>query len=126
MEEQQIGDIVTAHYRTGKYIGEVTAVNPAHYVVQIKAVLKHPEQGDLHSPKEVDVPFFHERRALAFNERANIVKQMVKLYAGAIPNYKDSLTDSLGTLREELQRNGDTWSNRSLENLKQLEIEYNR
>lgn len=126
MKEQQIGDIVTAHYKTGKYIGEITDVRHMHYVVQIKAVLKHPQQGDLHSPKEVNVPFFHERRALAFNERANINKQMVKEYNEPIPDYKESLATSFTKLKEELEQNDDLWSNRCLESLKQLEIEYSR
>ena len=61
------------------------------YVVKVLAVLKHPVQGDLHNVKQADVPFFHERRALAFREQTNIPEQMVKKYEGEIPDYTDSL-----------------------------------
>lgn len=60
MTDIQIGQIVKGFYKTGVYIGEVTAVKPSTYLVQVKSVLTHPTQGDLHHPKEADVPFFRK------------------------------------------------------------------
>ncbi len=58
MSEFQIGDKVTAIYKTGKYIGEITEERAQHYLVRVLAVLTHPMQGDLHHPKNADVKFF--------------------------------------------------------------------
>lgn len=124
MEERMIGDIVTGIYKTGKYIGEITDIRPMHYLVKVKAVLKHPQQGDLHHPKDADVQFFHERRALAFNEQTNIPKKMVKPFDGAIPDYQESLKNALTELREELMQLNTPWAEQSLSNLSRLEADY--
>lgn len=70
-----IGQTVTALYKTGKYIGEITQVRDLHYVVRIQAVLKHPEQGDLHNPGQVDVPFFTSEKHLRFESRPTFLKK---------------------------------------------------
>ncbi|MDQ0225560.1 kinase-associated lipoprotein B [Metabacillus niabensis] len=124
MEERMIGDIVTGIYKTGKYIGEITDIRPMHYLVKVKAVLKHPQQGDLHHPKDADVQFFHERRALAFNEQTNIPKKMVKPFDGDIPDYQESLKNALTELREELMQLNTPWAEQSLSNLSRLEADY--
>ena len=55
MSEHAIGDLVIAHYKTGKYVGEITNIRSNGYiVVKILAVLKHPMQGDLHHPKQTE------------------------------------------------------------------------
>lgn len=124
MEDKKIGEIVTGLYKTGKYIGEITDIREMHYLVKVKAVLKHPQQGDLHNPKQADVQFFHERRALAFNEQTNIPKQMVKPFEGPIPDYKESLKQALDTLKDELLQLDTTWAQKSLEILSTLEADY--
>ncbi|MBD8070498.1 kinase-associated lipoprotein B [Bacillus sp. PS06] len=124
IEELQVGDTVTGIYKTGKYIGEITAIRPQHYLVKVKAVLKHPMQGDLHHPKEAEVPFFHERKALAHHEQTNIPKAMVKKYNGEIIPYEQSLRDALTTLTNELSTQQTLWAERSLENVRTLEKEY--
>ncbi|MBM6618723.1 kinase-associated lipoprotein B [Bacillus suaedaesalsae] len=123
-ESLQIGDIVRAPYKTGVYIGEITNVRPEHYLVKVKAVLKHPAQGDLHNPKQVGMGFFHERKALAEHEQTNILKGMVKPYEGEIPNYKISLTDSLRKLRCDLDSEQSEWATLCLEKVETLEKEY--
>src|SRR5574342_533893 len=110
MAEFKIGDIVTSFYKTGKYIGEVTDIRPDHYLVRTLAVLKHPTQGDLHNPKEVGFGFFHERKALAFREQANIPKQMVKPFNDFVPEYQNSLKSSLEKLKAELQEDESDWA----------------
>ena len=124
MTELKIGDKVTGIYKTGKYIGEITAVKPMHYLVKVLAVEKHPQQGDLHSPKDVDVPLFHERKALAFREQTNIPKNMVKLYEGDILDYKESLVIALKKMEEKLKEENNNWAQRSLENIEILKKDY--
>ncbi|GHH97665.1 kinase-associated lipoprotein B [Neobacillus kokaensis] len=124
MEGLQIGSIVTGIYKTGKYIGEITDVRPQHYLVRVLAVLKHPMQGDLHSPKDVDVLIFHERRALAFREQTNIPKQMVKPFEGEVPNYLDSLKEAVNKAKLELEGNFSEWSEKSLQMFRSLEKDY--
>ncbi|AZU63807.1 kinase-associated lipoprotein B [Neobacillus mesonae] len=124
MAEVQIGSIVTGIYKTGKYIGEITDIRPQHYLVRVLGVLKHPMQGDLHSPKNADVLIFHERRALAFREQANIPKQMVKPYEGEVPNYLDSLKEAVDKAKEELVENTSEWAEKSLQMYQSLEKDY--
>jgi kinase-associated protein B len=123
-EQLQVGDLVRAPYKTGVYIGEITNERAEHYLVKVKAVIKHPSQGDLHNPKQVNVPLFHERRALAEREQTNIPKAMVKRFEGEIPSYNDSLKAALDRLRSELQEDKSEWALLSIEKLNQLEKEY--
>lgn len=124
MSEFQIGETVTGIYKTGKYIGEITDVRPQHYLVRILAVQKHPMQGDLHNPKEADVGIFHERRALAFREQANIPKQMVKPFEGEVPDYQESLRNAVEKMKSELKAAASPWGERSLEMMASLEKDY--
>lgn len=125
MKKMGIGQIVTAFNKTGKYIGEITAIRIDGYTVRILAVLTHPLQGDLHHPKQVDVPFFHERKALAFREQANIPLKMARPYDGAIPDYKASLRNAVNKLYADLaSQSDDPFSIQSLEALKGVMKEY--
>jgi kinase-associated protein B len=120
----QIGDVVSAPYKTGVYIGTITNIRPEHYLVKVAAVKKHPTQGDLHSHKEVNVPIFHERRALAEREQTNIPKAMVKKYEGEVPPYRESLQSALVQLKKELELEDSDWARMCLEKLSILEKEY--
>ncbi|MBM7586253.1 kinase-associated protein B [Bacillus pakistanensis] len=124
MSELKKGNIVTALYKTGKYIGEITETRSHHFVVKILAVLKHPRQGDLHHPKDVDVPLFHERKALAYTERANIPLKMVKPYDGEIDNYHLSLKKAFAELKRELTKESTPYSDKSLQALNGVQKEY--
>lgn len=124
MSDLNIGDYVSAFYKTGKYVGEITDVRGDNYLVRVLAVSKHPMQGDIHSPKDVDVPFFHERRALAFREQANMPKKMVKPYEGEVPDYIESLREAVNKQKEELIKESTTWAELSLKNLETLEKDY--
>lgn len=123
-ETFQTGDVVTGIYKTGKYIGEITNVRPQHYLVKVLAVMKHPMQGDLHNVKQADVPFFHERRALAFREQTNIPQAMVKRYDDDVPNYKESLQKALTEQIMQLQEDDTPFAKRSLQVLEQLKNDY--
>lgn len=124
MDELKKGDTVTAIYKTGKYIGELTEIRSQHYLVRVLAVLKHPVQGDLHSPKEAEGVFFHERRALAFREQTNVPKQMVKLHTGDVPEYTESLREAVGKMKTDLTADGSAWAQKSLQNIRELEKDY--
>ncbi|MFA9560549.1 kinase-associated lipoprotein B [Evansella sp. AB-rgal1] len=124
MTKFEIGDIVTGIYKTGKYIGEVTVVKEGRYVVRVLAVLKHPTQGDLHQPKSVEVPFFHERRALAFREQTNIPAPYVKTYEGEIPDYQESLKTALTDEMAKLKDDNSEWAKKSLQILESLKEDY--
>lgn len=124
MAEFNIGDKVTAIYKTGKYIGEITDIRPQHYLVRVLGVLKHPMQGDLHSPKDADVMLFHERRALAYREQTNVPKQMVKPFEERIPDYKESLKSALDKMKAELTGDSSAWAEQSLKNMEALEKDY--
>ncbi|MGE8207542.1 kinase-associated lipoprotein B [Heyndrickxia sp. NPDC080065] len=118
------GQIVTFFNKTGKYLGEITGVFPDRYVVKTLAVLKHPMQGDLHNPKETDVAFFHERKALAYREQSNIPLKMVKPFEGEIPNYGESLKLAVVKLRNELMTQETEFNLKSIESLNSIQKEY--
>ncbi|MGM0902766.1 MAG: kinase-associated lipoprotein B [Bacillota bacterium] len=124
MSDFKVGDKVTGIYKTGKYAGEITDIRPEHYLVRVLAVLKHPMQGDLHSPKDVEVGFFHERRALAFREQANIPMKMVKPFENDIPDYQTSLKDAIAQFKEALQNDESQWAAQSIKNIETLEKDY--
>ncbi|WP_141433844.1 kinase-associated lipoprotein B [Bacillus sp. 03113] len=124
MSEYQIGDKVTAFYKTGKYIGEITDIRPQAYLVKVLGVLKHPQQGDLHNPKEVQVALFHERKALSYREQTNVPKNMVKPYDGPIPQYADTLKEALQKMKAELMADPSPFAQLSLKNVETLEKEY--
>ncbi len=124
MDSLQLGNKVTAHYKTGKYIGEITDIRPEHILVKVLAVAKHPMQGDLHHPKDADVPFFHERKALSYREQANIPKKMVKPFEEEVPDYQASLKEAVNNLKTELTNDSSQWAIQSLKNIEVLEKDY--
>lgn len=124
MDSLQLGNKVTAHYKTGKYIGEITDIRPEHILVKVLAVAKHPMQGDLHHPKDADVPFFHERKALSYREQANIPKKMVKPFEEEVPDYQASLKEAVNNLKTELTNDSSQWAIQSLKNIEALEKDY--
>ncbi|TFE03768.1 kinase-associated lipoprotein B [Jeotgalibacillus salarius] len=115
---------VKAFYKTGAYIGEVDQVHTDHQVIKIKAVIKHPQQGDLHNPNQVDVPFFHERKALAFNERANIPGNMIKPHDEDPGDYNESLIQAVLKMEEKLKSEDTPFNQKCLEALQGVKREY--
>ncbi|KGX89811.1 kinase-associated lipoprotein B [Pontibacillus marinus] len=124
MAELQPGDKVQAHYKTGKYIGEIMEDRGHAYLVKVLAVLKHPQQGDLHNPGKTENVFFHERKALAHNEKANISKSSLSEHDGEIPNYQDSLREALDKLKQKLAAKDDEFSEKAQHQLAELEKRY--
>lgn len=118
-----VGDIVQAEVRTGRYISEIMEINGPRALVKVLSVLKHPDQGDLHHPYDPDVPLFHERRALSYTEKTNVLLRDLKKYSGDIPDYKQSLQAAVASelaALDRLQR----WAAKGLEQLRELQKEY--
>jgi kinase-associated protein B len=119
----QIGDLVRAEVRSGQYIGELLELNGPRGLVKVLAVVKHPEQGDLHNPYNPDVPMFHERRALSYTEKTTVLLRDLVRYTGRVPDYSESLraaAEAEIAALDRLQR----WSAKGLEQMLQLQKEY--
>ncbi|MFZ3576793.1 kinase-associated lipoprotein B [Virgibacillus sp. DJP39] len=121
MAEIKIGQIVRAHYNSGKYIGEVLEDRGERFLIKVLAVQKHPMQGDLHNPGKIDGVFFHERKALAYNEKMNVAKPAVHTFEGELPSYETSLKESVDKLKEKLTYKDTDFNNKALLTLQQLE-----
>ncbi|GGG21805.1 kinase-associated lipoprotein B [Paenibacillus abyssi] len=119
----QAGELVKMTYKSGVYIGEMMEMSGPRAVVKVLAVIKHPEQGDLHNPYDPDVPMFHERRALSYTEKALAPLRDLEPYAGEVPDYRESLQHALHremAMLDKLKR----WAERGLTQLEQLQKEY--
>lgn len=120
------GDVVTASYKTGTYIGIIEEVtSTAKAAVKIAAVVEHPTQGDLHNPMQASVPFFHQRRALAHGEIALMPIHTISPYDGEIPEYRASLQKALEEQIAELSKHSnDPFAQRSIQELQELAKDY--
>ncbi|WP_424767330.1 sporulation phosphorelay system protein KapB [Paenibacillus sp. sgz302251] len=124
-QQFQPGEYVRAEVRSGQYVGELVEINGPRALVKVLAVLKHPEQGDLHNPYNPDVPMFHERRALSYTEKTTVLLRDVTRFTGSIPDYKESLIAAAEAeiiALDRLQR----WAAMGLEQLQQLKQEYKK
>ena len=121
MAEVNIGDIVKAHYHSGTYIGKVKEDRGKNYLVKVLAVAKHPMQGDLHNPGQVEGVFFHERKALFYQEKMNVKKPAVHLYDAEVPTYGNSLQAAVQTYKEKLLQEDTPYNQQALLTLERLE-----
>ncbi|CAM4418478.1 kinase-associated protein B [Paenibacillus endophyticus] len=119
----KIGEYVKAEVRSGQYVGELIEINGPRALVKVLAVLKHPEQGDLHNPYNPDVPMFHERRALSYTEKTTVLLRDVLPYAGSVPEYGASLKAAAEAEVAALDRLH-RWAAKALEQMQQLQKEY--
>lgn len=124
MKEFAIGEIVRAHYNSGTYIGEIIEDRGNRFLVEVLAVVKHPVQGDLHSPKQVEGVAFHERKALSYKEKINAKKPATFKYDEEVPDYADSLKTAVNNIREKLEEENSDYSRKALEKIDDLEKHY--
>lgn len=117
----QIGNVVEIDYNSGTYIGEILEDRGNSWLIEVKAILKHPTQGDLHNPNQTEGVAFHERKALANREKLNGRKRKTKLYTGKIPSYIDSLKNAYAQLKSELEERNDDYGKLALEKLADLD-----
>ncbi|CAG7629772.1 kinase-associated lipoprotein B [Paenibacillus allorhizosphaerae] len=119
-----VGSLVRASYKTGEYVGEIVEqTSAAKAAVKILAVLNHPTQGNLHHPDNPDVAYFHQRRALSFQEIALMPIDTIRPYHGTVPDYKQSLQQALETDMDQLRRTI-RFAEKCLAELEQLKKEY--
>jgi kinase-associated protein B len=120
----QVGDQVIASYNSGEYFGEVVELTPSNrFAVKILAVIKHPDQGDLHHPMKGDARRFFQRRALAYSEITLVDTSSLRPYNGDIPEYQASLLQALEREMKRVQQI-ELWAHRSLDELKGLAADY--
>lgn len=119
-------ELVRAVNKTGVYIAELIEEQEEHgrALVKVLAVLKHPTQGDLHNPKQTNVPLFHQRKALAKFEKAWVPLSSLKPFDGEVLDYKESLYQALMKQITELEQLKTEWSDASLEKLHECKSEY--
>lgn len=119
-----LGMKVQALYKSGLYIGELFEVRSNKAVVEILAVINHPAQGDLHHPYVADVPLFHQRRALAFKEKALVSFAHLSPFEGEVPDYEASLRHALEQEMKAVLERNDPWGEQAYAQLKGLEKDY--
>lgn len=124
MQTIHIGDIVKARYNSGTYIGEVMEDKRNFFLVKVLAVIEHPTQGDLHKRGKVEGVAFHERKALAFEEKMNAPKRQTEPFDGNIPEYAQSLKNAVEELKQQLQEEGTEFGKLSLSRIQDLEKHY--
>ncbi|MBL0847785.1 MULTISPECIES: sporulation phosphorelay system protein KapB [Mammaliicoccus] len=113
-------------HKTGQYVVEVIEEKGDQLLVKILAVLRHPRQGDLHSPNEVENVFFHERKALSQFEKRYTTAQFLKAYNEEVPNYIESLKSSIYELEEKMKKKNNAYSDQALKCIEQLKKDYSR
>ncbi|MDT8859934.1 kinase-associated lipoprotein B [Alkalihalobacillus sp. MEB130] len=121
-----MSELVRAFYKTGAYIAELIEKQEENgrALVKVKAVVKHPIQGDLHHPKMTDVPLFHQRKALAEFEKTWVPLSSLKAYEGTVPSYQDSLFEALEEEIRKVQLEDSEWASLSLTKLQECKKEY--
>src|SRR5699024_10568875 len=117
MSHINIGDIVKTKYNSGIYVGKVIEDRKNFWLVEVKAVLRHPTQGDLHKPNQVEGVAFHERKALAHNEKMNARKRDTEFFNESVPNYNQSLKQSIIEFETELNEQDNLFNETSRQKL---------
>lgn len=124
MNSISVGDIVETSYNSGIYIGEVLEDRGNFFLVKILAVHTHPMQGDLHNRGQVTGVAFHERKALAYQEKMNARKRQTNPYTGDLPSYETSLGQAIDTFKKALQKEDTAYNKLSLSRLADLETHF--
>ncbi|WP_010095002.1 sporulation phosphorelay system protein KapB [Ornithinibacillus scapharcae] len=124
MSDLSIGDLVQAPYKSGIYVGEIIEEKQDKYLLKINAVLKHPMQGDLHHPKQVENVVFHERKALSQFEKVYVLKGVITPFKESNIDYGISLKEAVETYRAQLASKDTTFNNQALKALEIVESSY--
>lgn len=124
MSTLKLGNIIQVPYKSGIYVGEIVEDRGDNYLIKTLAVLKHPMQGDLHHPKQVENVIFHERKALSQYEKFNALKDIVTAYTEPVPNYGTSLKNSVIAYKEKLVNKANDYNTAALKALETVESSY--
>ncbi|HLQ72853.1 MAG TPA: sporulation phosphorelay system protein KapB [Bacillota bacterium] len=121
MTDININDLVETSYNSGRYIGRVIEDRGNFFLIEVLAVTRHPQQGDLHNRGQVEGVAFHERKALAYREKTNARKRTSTKYTGEIPEYSESLKQAVEQMKEQLNEKNTPFNEASLQKLADLE-----
>ncbi|MEJ7541861.1 sporulation phosphorelay system protein KapB [Staphylococcus intermedius] len=113
-------------HKTGVYAVEVVEEQGDQVLVKVLQVIKHPKQGDLHHPNEVEGVFFHERKALSLYEKRYTSPSRLKPFEGEVEDYTVTLQRAISKLENELQDLDTPFAHASLDCLTQLKADYAR
>ncbi|WP_419790652.1 kinase-associated lipoprotein B [Staphylococcus chromogenes] len=113
-------------HKTGVYGVEIVEESNDQVLVKVTQVIKHPKQGDLHHPNEVEGVFFHERKALSLYEKRFTTKSKLKPFEDEIMPYTDSLQQAITTLENKLNTSDTPFNQQSLACLEALKTDYAR
>ncbi|MGJ5714439.1 sporulation phosphorelay system protein KapB [Staphylococcus equorum] len=111
-------------HKTGCYGVIIKEEDENQVLVQVEQVIKHPKQGDLHSPTETENVFFHERKALSHFEKRYTTKSHLKSFTEDELPYEQSLQQAITKLELKLKDQDTLHAKKSLENLQQLKKDY--
>lgn len=111
-------------HKTGSYGVIIKEEDENQVLVQVEQVIKHPKQGDLHSPRETENVFFHERKALSHFEKRYTTKSHLKSFTEDELPYEQSLQQAITKLELKLKDQDTLHAKKSLENLQQLKKDY--
>src|SRR5699024_481373 len=121
MTDININDLVETSYNSGRYIGRVIEDRGNFFLIEVLAVTRHPQQGDLHNRGQVEGVAFHERKALAYREKTNARKRTSTKYTGEIPEYSESPKQAVEQMKEQLNEKNTPFNEASLQKLADLE-----
>ncbi|MCE5006855.1 sporulation phosphorelay system protein KapB [Staphylococcus equorum] len=111
-------------HKTGSYGVIIKEEDENQVLVQVEQVIKHPKQGDLHSPTETENVFFHERKALSHFEKRYTTKSHLKSFTEDELPYEQSLQQAITKLELKLKDQDTLHAKKSLENIQQLKKDY--
>ncbi|EHJ07968.1 sporulation phosphorelay system protein KapB [Staphylococcus simiae] len=111
-------------HKTGVYGVAIVEENDDEVLVQVEQVIKHPKQGDLHSPNDTEGVFFHERKALSHFEKRYAKRSQLRDFNVEEMSYEDSLQQAITKLENELKESGTTHAEMSLASLARLKEDY--
>ncbi|UWF56255.1 kinase-associated lipoprotein B [Staphylococcus hyicus] len=113
-------------HKSGVYGVEVVEETQDQILVKVLQVIKHPKQGDLHSPNEAEGVFFHERKALSLYEKRFTTKSKLKPFDVDLLPYEVSLQRAITQLETKLKTEDTLYNQKSLLCLNELKKDYER
>ncbi|MCQ9300595.1 kinase-associated lipoprotein B [Staphylococcus hyicus] len=113
-------------HKSGVYGVEVVEETQDQILVKVMQVIKHPKQGDLHSPNEAEGVFFHERKALSLYEKRYTTKSKLKPIGVDPLPYEVSLQRAITQLETKLKTEDTLYNQKSLMCLNELKKDYER
>lgn len=100
-------------HKSGVYGVEIVERTEDQILVKVLQVIKHPKQGDLHTPNEAEGVFFHERKALSLYEKRYTTQSKLKPFDVDVMPYVESLQHAVAQLESKLKSN-DTLYNQKI------------